>query len=167
MLQFVTLSPFVFLGILGLWIAVVVWLALTKRSRSLRVAVLAVTGTFTLCVTFALWILAIHISSSDRASSPTSVWQDHRLVVDAAGEQTFDFDLEKPCSLQVDALEVHGKNIEFRVLQNGRTVYQSGAESAKVRGRIPVEDGVATVAVVNGDAHESKTVNLTVAELPR
>jgi hypothetical protein len=151
---------------LGVWIAFVIWLSLTKRSQLQRVSGLAGMGAFTLCATYVLLILPIGGSSQEGGSSLGGVWQDYRLVVDAAGEQTFDFDLDKPCSLQVDALEVRGKNIEIRVLQNGHTVYQSGGQPGKVRGTVPVQEGVATVSVLNDDAHESKTVNLTVAGLP-
>jgi hypothetical protein len=148
---------------LGVWIAIVVWFARSKATQAVKIAVFAVMalgslGAMFVTVSFALMLPA------HRNPTMGWVWVDDGLLVNPAGEQTFDFDVHEPGSLQVQALEQRGKKFDLRVLQAGQTLYEANAQAGSAQGTVAVGEGKATVSVRNDDAHEAKTVNLLVAQ---
>ncbi len=159
------------LPLAALWIAVVIWLARGKSNALVKVAVLAGTSLFTVGAIFAVLLLMRASPSSGSgglfAASPRELTKNQALSVDASSQRALVYNIEEPASLQIEAVEIFGKNIEFRVLQDGKTIYSSGVHSGKAVGTVPVAMGTVTVSLVNANLLDTKSVQLSVTSLPR
>ena len=163
----------VILGFLAAWVAVLVWIV---RGKSRQWAKIGAAG----CLVIATgWFISMvmeavnhrpygSVTADERPrSGPVQLAKNQRIVIGSDSQQAVVYNIDNPCSLQVEVVELLGKNIEFRVLQDGRSVFSSGVHVGKAVGTMPLEKGAITVSLVNDNLLESKTVQLSVVATTR
>ncbi len=73
--------------------------------------------------------------------------------------------LSRPKRIYIKISEAFGKNIEFRVVQNGKTVYRTGVVKGGTKGIVKLKKGKFKILIKNGNWISSKTVDYFVAVL--
>lgn len=162
------------LPFLAMWILALAWIVKTSKKpwwihALVIVAALAITlAAFAFVVNRAKHAPA-HAGAVEALFSPSPVVfaDKQQMSVPSSSQAAFLCQLEWPARLQVDVVEVYGKNIEFRVLQDGKPVGYSGVHAGRASGAVDVDRGTVTISVVNENVLEGKSVQLSAVGSPR
>jgi hypothetical protein len=82
--------------------------------------------------------------------------------IGAASRLSFNYDTDHSCMLNVDVTEQSGGNLEFKIINNGGTVYSSGIFIERTRGQVRVNAGNISVVIINLNPSDSKKGIITV-----
>ena len=84
------------------------------------------------------------------------------FLIAAAQELSFAYNIFTKLRFSVKLIERFGKNIEFKILQDGRDIYDSGVKAGCAEEEIEVEAGLVTLVITNANLLESKQGFVTV-----
>lgn len=161
------------LPFIAVWIFAISWAAKSKRPLVFRGAALLVLAVATV---FAFSFVVERVRAAPRRASlveamlapgPVEFAQKHQMTVPTSSQAAYLCEVEWPARLQVDVVEIYGKNIEFRVLQDGKPIAHSGVHAGRATGLVDVAPGTVTISVVNDNMLEGKVVQLSAIGSPR
>ena len=71
-----------------------------------------------------------------------------------------------PSVLKIKVIEVNGRNIEFKVLRNGKLLYRSGKKKGSAFGKVLFGTGQLSLQIINGHLFRKKVVSFTIQAFP-
>lgn len=89
-----------------------------------------------------------------------------QITIKKKGQFAKIYTLFRHALFRVSVRELNKKNIEFKILRNGKVIFQSGVQKGYARGELVVRKGKVVVSIVNGHWLKKKLVSLSVSMIP-
>lgn len=117
------------------------------------------------CFTFLLFFLCfLHCPSASSAN--TFLENNRKEKISKASSLSLSYQFKRAVVLKISINEMFGKNIKFKVLQDGKNVFNSGVRRGQAQGSVAVRPGTVSLVITNGHWLKEKYVLITVSYLP-
>lgn len=130
-------------------------------------------GAVSLIVINGHWLQAKHVlitayytlrtTSLDQSQSLHYLINNQKIEMPPGSSYSKAYEIMRKTNLFIQISEMFGKNIEFKVIQQGNTLYDSGIKRGRAKKMLLVNKGKTFIIVKNGNLFRKKIILLTVA----
>jgi len=119
-------------------------------------------GLILLGVILGIFVISPLFNSVSKELNTVTLYDKESVNLASNQHQALTFEMKSPATLNIKVTEIYGQNIDFKVLQDGKSIYYSGIKAGGKEVEIGVNPGTISLVVMNDNMIDGKRALVTV-----